>query len=91
MLTEHMQGAGVLDTVFRTFETQSHYLTASSIPAVDFWISPDTSAFSHADFYRSLDIVAAGEACARERLPELQARLARLEQRLFGGILAEPA
>ena len=88
MLTEHMRDAGLLNTLFRLFETQAHYLTASTNPAVDFWIAPDTSAFAHADFYRTLDIVATGEACARERLPELQDSLAALEQRLFAGPVA---
>jgi predicted acylesterase/phospholipase RssA/CRP-like cAMP-binding protein len=85
MLTEHMQDAGVLNTMLRIFETQAHHLTASTNPAVNFWIDPDTSAFAHGDFYRTLEIVETGEACALERLPELQNRLAALEQRLFGG------
>lgn len=85
MLTEHMQDAGVLNTMLRIFETQAHHLTASTNPAVNFWISPDTSGFAHADFYRTLEIVATGAATAREVLPELQSRLAGLEQRLFGG------
>ena len=85
MATGHMRDAGMLNTMLRIFETQAHHLTASTNPAVNFWINPDTSAFAHADFYRTLDIVETGEACARERLPELQTRLAALEQRLFGG------
>jgi predicted acylesterase/phospholipase RssA/CRP-like cAMP-binding protein len=85
MSTEHMHDAGVLTTMFRIFETQAHHLNAGSNPAVNFWISPDTSDFAHADFYRTLEIVAKGEECARERLPELQGRLAALEQRLFDG------
>ena len=85
MPTERMQDAGVLTTMFRIFETQAHHLNAGSNPAVNFWISPDTSDFAHADFYRTLDIVAKGEECARDRLPELQVHLAALEQRLFEG------
>jgi len=83
--TERMRDAGVLTTMFRVFETQAHHINAVSNPAVNFWISPDTSDFAHTDFYRTLDIVAKGEECARERLPELLERLSALEQRLFNG------
>jgi NTE family protein len=78
-----MRNAGVLETLFRIFEAQAHNLGAIRNRAVDFWITPDTSSFALADFYRTQEIAAVGEAATQEILPELKQRLADLETRLF--------
>jgi len=83
MPTVRMKDAGVLDTLFRIFESQSHNLGKFRNEAVDFWIQPDVSGFGMAEFHRSAEIAAAGEAAALEQIPELKRRLADLEARLL--------
>jgi predicted acylesterase/phospholipase RssA/CRP-like cAMP-binding protein len=78
-----MENAGVLETLFRIFEVQAHNLGAIRNRVVDFWITPDTSSFAMADFYRTGEIAAVGEAAAQEILSELKQRLGDLEARLF--------
>ena len=51
--------------------------------AVDFWIKPDTSHFGLAEFHRTAEIAAVGEAAALEAIPELTQRLIELEKRLL--------
>jgi NTE family protein len=51
--------------------------------AVDFWIKPDTSHFGLAEFHRTAEIAAVGEAAAHEAIPELTQRLIELEKRLL--------
>ena len=84
MPTVRMKDAGVLDTLFRISESQSHNLGKFRNEAVDFWIQPDVSGFGMAEFHRSAEIAAAGEAAALAQIPELKRRLADLEARLLG-------
>ena len=82
--TARMRPAGTVDTLLRVFETQAHGIGSFRSRAVDFWITPDTSAFGLADFHRTDDIARAGEAAAREVVSQLQQRIAGLEKQLFG-------
>ncbi len=84
--TDRMKSVGTLDTVFRIFEAQAHNIGNIRNRAVDFWITPDTSKFGLADFYRTADIAATGEAAAKAKLPELIQRLSDLKQRLLGSV-----
>lgn len=84
MPTGKMRDASTLDTLFRIFESQAHNIGKLRNRAVDFWIRPDTSSFGLAEFHRTADIAAAGEAAVREKLPELKQHLVDLEQRLLG-------
>jgi predicted acylesterase/phospholipase RssA len=83
MPTAKMKNAGVLDTLFRIFESQAHHLGKFRNQAVDFWISPDISGFGIAEFHRTAEIAKAGEAAALEKVPELKRCLADLEERLL--------
>ena len=84
MPTSKMRHASTLDTLFRIFESQAHGIGKFRSQAVDFWIRPDTSGYGLADFYRTTEIAAAGEAAARDKVPELKQRLVDLEHRLLG-------
>ena len=81
--TGKMKAAGVLDTLFRVYESQAHHLGRFRNQAVDFWIKPDVSAFGLAEFHRTAEIAAAGEAAMLEKIPELKRKLADLEARLL--------
>ena len=83
MPTGKMKDAGVLDTLFRIYESQAHHLGKFRNLAVDFWIKPDVSAYGLAEFHRTDEIAGVGEAAALERIPELKQHLAELEERLL--------
>ena len=83
MPTSQMKNAGVLDTLFRIFESQAHHLGKFRNQAVDFWIRPDVSGFGLAEFHRTAEIAHAGETAAIEKIPELKRYLADLEARLL--------
>jgi predicted acylesterase/phospholipase RssA len=83
MPTANMKDAGVLDTLFRIFESQAHNLGKFRNRAVDFWISPDISGFGLAEFHRTAEIARAGETAALEKIAELKRHLADLEARLL--------
>jgi predicted acylesterase/phospholipase RssA/CRP-like cAMP-binding protein len=83
MPTAKMKDAGVLDTLFRIFESQAHNLGKFRNRAVDFWIRPDVSGFGLAEFHRTADIARAGQTAAVEKIPELTRHLADLEARLL--------
>lgn len=83
MPTGKMRDAGALDTLFRIFESQAHNIGKLRNRAVDFWIKPDTSGFGLAEFHRTSEIAAAGEAAAHGAIAELKQRLGELEKRLL--------
>jgi predicted acylesterase/phospholipase RssA/CRP-like cAMP-binding protein len=83
MPTAKMHNASALDTLFRIFDAQAHHLGNFRNRAVDFWIKPDVSGFGLAEFHRGAEIAAAGEAAAREKIPELKRCLADFEERLL--------
>jgi predicted acylesterase/phospholipase RssA len=66
----------------RIFEAQAHDIGSIRNRAVDFWITPDTSGFGLAEFYKAREIAAAGEAAARAKLAKLKQSLAEFQQRL---------
>ena len=72
-----------LDTLLRIFESLAHNMGKIRNRAVDFWIKPDTSRFGLAEFHRTSEIAAAGEAAAHDAIPELKQRLIELEKRLL--------
>jgi predicted acylesterase/phospholipase RssA/CRP-like cAMP-binding protein len=83
MPTVKMRDASALDTLFRIFETQAHNIGKLRNRAVDFWIKPDTSQFGLAEFHRTKEIAAVGEAAALDSISELRGRLVELEKRLL--------
>ncbi|MCE9554035.1 MAG: patatin-like phospholipase family protein [Planctomycetes bacterium] len=83
MPTVNMKNAGALDTLFRIFESQAHNMGKMRNRAVDFWIKPDTSGFGLAEFHRTAEIAAAGEAAALDTIAELKQRLQELEKQLL--------
>jgi len=83
MPTGSMRDAGALDTLFRIFESQAHNIGKLRNRAVDFWIKPDTSGFGLAEFHRTAEIAAVGEAAAHDAIAELKQRLGELEKRLL--------
>ena len=78
-----MRDASALDTLFRIFESQAHNIGKLRNRAVDFWIKPDISGFGLAEFHRTAEIAAVGEAAAHDRIAELKQRLVELENRLL--------
>jgi predicted acylesterase/phospholipase RssA len=82
MKTDTMRNVGILDTLFRIYESQAHHLGKFRNQSVDFWIKPDVSGFGIAEFHRTAEIAAAGETAAIEKIPELKRQLAELEARL---------
>ncbi len=83
MPTGKMRDASALDTLFRIFESQAHDIGKLRNRAVDFWIKPDISAFGLAEFHRTAEIAAVGEAAAHDTIAELKHRLVELESRLL--------
>ena len=83
MPTAKMRDASALDTLFRIFESQAHDIGKHRNRAVDFWIKPDTSSFGLAEFHRTTEIAAVGEAAAHGTITELKQRLVELESRLL--------
>ncbi len=83
MPTARMRNASALDTLFRIFESQAHNIGKLRNQAVDFWIKPDISGFGLAEFHRTTEIAAVGEAAALDRIPELKQHLVELEARLL--------
>jgi len=83
MPTVKMRNASALDTLFRIFESLAHNIGKMRNRAVDFWIKPDTSHFGLAEFHRTTEIAAVGEAAAQGAVAELKQRLAELEKRLL--------
>ena len=81
--TVKMKNAGSLDTLFRIFESLAHNMGKFRNRAVDFWIKPDTSRFGLAEFHRTAEIAAVGEAAAQDAIPELKQRMIELETRLL--------
>ena len=86
MPTARMRNASALDTLFRIFESQAHDIGKHRNRAVDFWIKPDISGFGLAEFHRTTEIAAVGEAAARDAIAELKQRLIKLES----GLLEQP-
>jgi NTE family protein len=83
MPTLKMKNPGALDTLFRIFESLAHNMGKIRNRAVDFWIKPDTSQFGLAEFHRTTEIAAVGEAAANEAMAQLKQRLVELEKRLL--------
>jgi NTE family protein len=83
MPTSRMRNASALDTLFRIFESQAHDIGKLRNRAVDFWIKPDISSFGLAEFHRTTEIAAVGEAAANDVIAELKQRLVKLESRLL--------
>jgi NTE family protein len=83
MPTAKIKNASALDTLFRIFESQAHDIGKMRNRAVDFWIRPDVSGFGLAEFHRTTEIAAVGEAAARDSIAELKQRLVKLESRLL--------
>ena len=83
MPTGKMRDASALDTLFRIFESQAHDIGKMRNRAVDFWIKPDISGFGLAEFHRTAEIAAVGEAAAHDTIAELKQRLVKLESRLL--------
>jgi NTE family protein len=83
MPTARMRNASALDTLFRIFESQAHNIGKMRNEAVDFWIKPDISGFGLAEFHRTAEIAAVGEAAAHDAIAELKQRLVNLESRLL--------
>lgn len=84
MPTDMMKDVGSIDALLRIFESQAHSIGKLRNRAVDFWIRPDTSGFGLAEFHRTTEIAAVGDAAAKASVTELKRRLVELEQRLFG-------
>jgi NTE family protein len=83
MPTARMRNASALDTLFRIFESQAHNIGKMRNQAVDFWIKPDVSGFGLAEFHRTAEIAAVGEAAALDVVADLKQRLVKLESRLL--------
>jgi NTE family protein len=81
--TGKMRDASALDTLFRIFESQAHDIGKLRNRAVDFWIRPDISGFGLAEFHRTAEIAAVGEAEAHNTIAELKQRLFKLESLLL--------
>lgn len=81
--TAKMKPVSSLDTLLRIFEAQAHNIGNLRNRAVDFWITPDTSRFGLAEFHRTQEIAAEGEAAAQGKVAELKQRLGDMEQRLL--------
>jgi predicted acylesterase/phospholipase RssA/CRP-like cAMP-binding protein len=84
MPTTKMRNPGSLDTLFRIFESQAHYIGKFRNRAVDFWIRPDTSGFGLAEFNRTAEIAEAGRVAAQSVIADLKQRIAELEKKLLG-------
>ena len=78
-----IRNASALDTRFRIFESLAHNIGKMRNRAVDFWIKPDTSHFGLAEFHRTTEIAAVGEALLFAS--KAGADPAQVRQALMGG------
>ncbi len=76
-----MQRPGTLQTLRRVLEMQDHALKRIDAQAADLLIEPDATSFDMADFSRTAEIAAAGEAAAELAIGDLKSRIAELERR----------
>ncbi len=71
--------AGMLETLLRVSEVQIVAATGARMQSIDLLLTPDTSRFEFADFSRSKELAAVGEAAAEEAMPTLKQKLDELE------------
>ncbi len=81
METSTMRRPGTLQTLRRVLETQDHALKAIDAQAADLLIEPDATSFDMADFSRTPEIAAVGEAAAEQAIGHLEKMIADLERR----------
>jgi predicted acylesterase/phospholipase RssA/CRP-like cAMP-binding protein len=73
----------VIPTLLRSLLVQHHNLNTSGVRAADIVIEPDLTAFDLAEFVRTKELAAVGEAAAREQVPKIRQLLNRLDPQLF--------
>jgi predicted acylesterase/phospholipase RssA/CRP-like cAMP-binding protein len=73
----------VLPTLLRTFVVQSHCLNTSGIRSADVVIDQDVTKFDLAEFVRTKELAAVGEAAALGQIPKIRQLLNRLDPQLF--------
>jgi predicted acylesterase/phospholipase RssA/CRP-like cAMP-binding protein len=73
----------VLPTLLRTFVVQNHCLNTSGIRSADVVIDQDVTTFDLAEFVRTKELAAVGEAAALGQVPKIRQLLHRMDPTLF--------
>jgi predicted acylesterase/phospholipase RssA len=73
----------ILQTLLRTLLVQNHSLNAHGVQPADVVIEPDLRRFDVAEFVRTRELAAAGEAAAVLQIPRIRQLLTRLDPQLF--------
>jgi predicted acylesterase/phospholipase RssA/CRP-like cAMP-binding protein len=73
----------VIPTLLRTLLVQHHNLNTAGARPADVVIEPDVTAFDLAEFVRTKELAAVGEAATREQVPKIRQLLNRLDPQLF--------
>jgi predicted acylesterase/phospholipase RssA/CRP-like cAMP-binding protein len=73
----------IVSTLLRTFAVQNHCLNTSGIRSADVVIDQDVTKFDLAEFVRTKELAAVGEAAALEQIPKIRQLLNRLDPQLF--------
>jgi predicted acylesterase/phospholipase RssA len=72
-----------LQTILRSLLVQNYSLNAIGVQPADVMIAPDVTSFDLAEFMRTKELAAVGEATAVEQIPKIRGLLTRLDPQLF--------
>jgi NTE family protein len=73
----------IVQTLLRTIQVQCYSLNDIGVSPADVVIAPDVRGFDLAEFARTRQLAAIGEAAALQEIPKIRQLLARLDPKLF--------
>ena len=73
----------MVQTLLRSLQVQNYSLRALGVSPADVVIEPDVRGFDLAEFVRTKELAAIGEAAALQEIPKIRQLLARLDPQLF--------
>ncbi len=73
----------MVQTLLRSLQVQNYSLRAFGVGPADVVIAPDVRGFDLAEFVRTKELAAIGEAAALQEIPKIRQLLARLDPQLF--------
>jgi hypothetical protein len=74
---------GIVPTLLRSLLVQNHSLNAHGVAPADMVIEPDVTGVDPAEFVRTRELAAIGEAAALAQIPRIRQLLTRLDPQLF--------
>ena len=73
----------MVPTLLRSLLVQNHCLNAHGVQPAHMVIEPDVTGFDPAEFARTRELAAVGEAAAVAQIPRIRKLLSRLDPQLF--------